>query len=61
MKRLAIACIVILLSCLDGLAAGNRHIDNPTFPVGEICGQLAAVPEPATALLLACPGKRPTS
>jgi hypothetical protein len=39
---------------LAGLAAGNAYIDinNPTFNVGEIRGQLAAVPEPSTALLL---------
>ena len=40
---------------LAALAAGNSYIDinNPLFPVGEIRGQLAAVPEPATVLLLA--------
>ena len=40
---------------LAGLAAGNSYIDvnNPQFPNGEIRGQLAAVPEPATVLLLA--------
>jgi hypothetical protein len=40
---------------LAGLAAGNAYIDinNTPFPAGEIRGQLAAVPEPATVLLLA--------
>jgi len=40
---------------LAGLAAGNSYFDinNPMFPAGEIRGQLAAVPEPATVLLLA--------
>jgi CHRD domain/PEP-CTERM motif len=40
---------------LAALAAGNTYIDvnNPMFPGGEIRGQLATVPEPATALLLA--------
>jgi len=40
---------------LAGLAAGNSYLDinNPPFGGGEIRGQLAAVPEPATALLLA--------
>jgi hypothetical protein len=40
---------------LAGLAAGNAYLDitNTPFPVGEIRGQLAAVPEPATVLLLA--------
>ena len=40
---------------LAGLAAGNAYIDIqiPPFVAGEIRGQLAAVPEPSTALLLA--------
>jgi CHRD domain/PEP-CTERM motif len=40
---------------LAGLAAGNAYIDinNLPFGTGEIRGQLAAVPEPSTALLLA--------
>ena len=40
---------------LASLAAGNVYLDvnNPSFPVGEIRGQLAAVPEPTTVLLLA--------
>ena len=39
---------------LAGLASGNAYIDinNPAFGAGEIRGQLAAVPEPSTALLL---------
>jgi hypothetical protein len=40
---------------LAGLAAGNGYLDinNQPFGGGEIRGQLAAVPEPATVLLLA--------
>ena len=40
---------------LAALAGGNAYIDiqNTSFPTGEIRGQLAAVPEPATVLLLA--------
>jgi hypothetical protein len=40
---------------LANLAAGNAYLDinNPMFGGGEIRGQLAAVPEPATVLLLA--------
>jgi hypothetical protein len=40
---------------LAALAGGNAYLDiqNTTFPTGEIRGQLAAVPEPATLLLLA--------
>jgi len=40
---------------LASLATGNVYLDinNPVFPIGEIRGQLAAVPEPATVLLLA--------
>ena len=40
---------------LAALSAGNAYIDvnNAPFPIGEIRGQLAAVPEPATVLLLA--------
>jgi hypothetical protein len=39
---------------LANLATGNAYLDinNPSFPVGEVRGQLVAVPEPATALLL---------
>ena len=39
---------------LAGLAAGNAYIDinNTPFPNGEIRGQLAAVPEPATVTTL---------
>ena len=40
---------------LASLAAGNVYLDinNPLFPTGEIRGQLAAVSEPATVMLLA--------
>lgn len=40
---------------LAGLAAGTAYVDinNATFPNGEIRGNLAAVPEPATMLLVA--------
>ena len=40
---------------LASLAAGNVYLDinNSVFPTGEIRGQLATVPEPATMLLLA--------
>jgi Cu/Zn superoxide dismutase len=40
---------------LAGLATGNAYIDinNSQFVLGEIRGQLAAVPEPPTLLLLA--------